>query len=156
MPRKKTTEVKEDHDKKNVELDYVDDDDGEDEDIDTLPALSVIMPNPNTYPTKKYKFEPTVVQEEIIIAPDDRITSEVMTSFERANVIAVRAKQLEDGGHAFIDIGNMTDYEKIAEKEIDEHRCPLSIKRHITDNIFEIWNVNDMASNAIIDNFDTI
>ncbi len=155
MPRKKVAEeVKIDHEKKNIELDY---DDAEDEEEDdTLPALSMITPNLNTYPTKKYKFEPLVVQEEVIIAPEDRVTSEIMTSFERANIVAVRAKQLEDGGHAFVDTGNMTDYEAIAEKEIDEHRCPLSIKRHITNNIYEIWQVNEMGSNIIVDNFNPL
>jgi len=90
------------------------------------------------------KYE-TELHKEIIIVPNNyRKTSEVITKFEFTDVVSNRAKQIENGSPVFVDIKDETDPILMAELEIRMKRCPISIRRLISNNIAEIWDVNDM------------
>ena len=85
------------------------------------------------------------VHREIIVVPSKyRKTSEVITKFEYTDVTSNRAKQIENGSPVFTDIHDESDPIKMAELEIRMKRCPLSIRRMISNNICEIWDVNEM------------
>lgn len=94
---------------------------------------------------ERYEYKPMVHMEIIDRLPEDRITSEVMTKFEYAEIVSIRAKQIENGGDSYTDIGDLTDPIAIAKKEILDKRCPLDIRRMITDRIAERWHVNEMV-----------
>lgn len=94
---------------------------------------------------ERYEYKPLVRREITNLEATNRITSEIMTKFEYARVIAIRAKQLEKGGLAFTEIGNITDYKKIAEKEVYDKKCPLDLIRYVSDNVIERWHVNEMG-----------
>lgn len=122
-----------------------------DEDVEdaTEIALSVI----NTKPVKKNTEAPTVVETSFIneiikdipiVAPEDRITSEVMSKYEYAEVVGIRAKHIESGGTIFVDAGSESDPIKIAKKEIAERKCPLSIIRMV-GNTAEIYSINELS-----------
>lgn len=86
------------------------------------------------------------IHKEIIIVPDNkRLTSEVITKFEFTEVVSIRAKQIENGSKVFSDTGNLSCPIKMAELEIKNKQCPLSIKRMIDNHRAEIWAVNDMV-----------
>lgn len=90
----------------------------------------------------KYENE---IHKEIIIVPNIyRKTSEVITKFEFTDVISNRAKQIENGSKIFVDIGDVDDPIIMAEMEIKMKQCPLAIRRLISNNIAEVWDVNDM------------
>lgn len=90
------------------------------------------------------KYE-TELHKEIIIVPNNyRKTSEVITKFEFTDVVSNRAKQIENGSPVFVDIKDETDPISMAELEIRMKRCPISIRRLISNNIAEIWDVNEM------------
>lgn len=98
--------------------------------------------NFNIYDPDKYVNE---THQEIIIIPNEhRKTSEVITKFEYTDVISNRAKQIENGSKIFVDIGVEDNPIVMAEMEIKMKQCPLSIMRFISNNIAEIWNVNEM------------
>jgi DNA-directed RNA polymerase I, II, and III subunit RPABC2 len=85
------------------------------------------------------------VHREIIVIPKEyRRTSEVITKFEYTDVTSNRAKQIENGSPVFTDIHDESDPIKMAELEIRMKRCPLSIRRMLSNNICEIWDVNEM------------
>ena len=85
------------------------------------------------------------IHKEIVVVPNQyRKTSEVITKYEYTDVISNRAKQIENGSPIFTDIKDESDPIKMAEMEIRMKRCPLSIRRLISSNICEIWDVNDM------------
>lgn len=91
---------------------------------------------------EKYENE---MHNEIIIVPNvHRRTSEVITKFEFTDVVSNRAKQIENGSPIFVDIKDETNPIIMAEMEIRMKRCPLSIRRLISSNIAEIWEVNEM------------
>lgn len=98
---------------------------------------------------KFHVFDPDTYENEIhkniIIVPSEyRITSEVITKFEFTSVTSNRGKQIENGSKVFVDIGDETDPIVMAELEIKMKQCPLSIRRLISTNIAEIWEVNEM------------
>ena len=59
-------------------------------------------------------------------------------------MVSIRAKQIENGSKIFVDIGAEDNPITMAEMEIKMKQCPLSIRRFISNNIAEIWNVNEM------------
>ena len=92
-----------------------------------------------------YEYKPLIRTEIIFLTPENRKTSEIMTRFEVAEVLSHRAKQIEKGGRCFTDIGELTDPLEIAKKELVDKKCPFDVIRHITDNIYERWHVNEMS-----------
>lgn len=96
------------------------------------------------------KYENEIHKEIIIVPSQYRKTSEVMTKYEFTEITSNRAKQIENGSKIFVDIQNESDPVVIAELEIKQKRCPLSVRRMISNNIAEIWDVNDMIIPYII------
>ena len=81
----------------------------------------------------------------IIVKPENRITSNIITLFEYTSVIGTRATHIANGATIYVDIGNLTDARDIAKKEIDENKCPLSVVRKLgTSDKVEIWEVNEL------------
>jgi len=101
--------------------------------------------NVNNKVKEKYEYKPVINKEIIFLHPKNRKTSEIMTSFEFTNVISIRARQIELGGSVFTDVDNLLDPIKMAEKEVRDKKCPLGIIRHLSENIAEKWQVNEMG-----------
>ena len=80
-----------------------------------------------------------------VVKPEDRITSDVMTLYEYTEVISIRAAQIQANAKTFTNVDLLDDPIKMAEKEIYDRKCPLSIKRNINENEVEIWEVNELA-----------
>lgn len=104
-----------------------------------------IVPNLSKLKGKEIKYKPVIREEIIYVAPENRTTSEIMTRFEYAYVIATRARQFELGGEPFTDVDNITDYKEMAIKEVADKKCPLDIVRKIFDKTAERWHVNEMG-----------
>jgi DNA-directed RNA polymerase I, II, and III subunit RPABC2 len=90
------------------------------------------------------KYENEIHNEIIIVPSEYRKTSEVITKFEFTSVTSNRGKQIENGSKIFVDIGDESDPIAMAELEIKMKQCPLAIRRMISTNIAEIWDVNEM------------
>ena len=90
------------------------------------------------------KYENEIHKEIIIVPSQYRKTSEVITKFEFTDVTSNRAKQIENGSKIFVDIGDESDPVIMAEMEIKMKQCPLAIRRLISNNIAEVWDVNEM------------
>lgn len=88
------------------------------------------------------------VSTSIIITGDDCITSDVMTKYEYARVVGIRATHIADQNQPYINIGSLTDPIDIAIEEIKQKRCPLSVRRlvHTIDGIkyYEEIPVNNL------------
>ena len=80
-----------------------------------------------------------------IVNPKDRITSNIMTLYERTEIVSIRAAQIQNGAKIYTDVKNLSDPIKMAEKEIDDRKCPLMIRRQINDFEAEDWEVNEMG-----------
>lgn len=124
------------------EEEYADYDD-EEENMETLietlsGKLKFHIFNPDKYEIESHR-------NILIVPPDHRKTSEVMTEYEYAEVISHRAKHIENGGPVYVDIGNETNPIVMAEMELEKKQCPLSIRRVHNNLIAEIWDCNSMT-----------
>ena len=108
-----------------------------------VPELTSIQPL-----KERYEYHPVLRTEIVFVAPENRITSEILTKFEFTEIISHRAKQMENGGVCYTDVGELTDPLEMAKKELMDKKCPLDLIRGITDKIFERWHVNEMGYNA--------
>ena len=65
--------------------------------------------------------------------------------YEKAKIIGVRAKQLNNGADTFIDIhNNMIDGLTIAEEELKQKKIPFIIRRPLPNGASEYWKVKDL------------
>lgn len=68
-----------------------------------------------------------------------------LTKYEKAKVLGIRAKQLNDGAVSFIKVpSNIIDGYLIAELELEQKKIPFIIKRPIPGGGCEFWNLKDL------------
>jgi hypothetical protein len=111
-------------------------------DVENIPDL---VPATKESRRERYEYKPEITKTLIIMDPTNRITKEYMTKFEYTEVISQRAKQIENGGESFTDVTDISDPLEIAKKEIFDKKCPLSVRRHLTFDICEQWDINELS-----------
>ena len=136
--------------------DYISENDSEDEDDDDdLQKLE-------GYTEKKIlvDYHPEVVQiseEELqtlsnvvkdkngnIIDPF-HTTIPILTKYEKAKIIGIRAQQINNGAEPFITAdSNMIDGLTIAYEELMKQKIPFIIRRPMPNGSSEYWNINDL------------
>ena len=84
-------------------------------------------------------------KHEIIVKPENRITSNIISMYEYIELISIRATQISNGSFIFTDVNGINDPLEMAKKEVLDNRCPLYIKRHIGMNKYELWSPNVMS-----------
>lgn len=94
----------------------------------------------------------TTTAIERVVRGADRRTSNMLSHTELAAVKAARAKQIAKTGKHYA-VGDTTDGTttelRIVDMELQQKRCPLSVKRYIGSfegmDVYEIWAVNEMS-----------
>ena len=72
-------------------------------------------------------------------------TLPILTKYERAKILGIRANQINSGCKAFVETTeNDIDGYLIAEKELLQKKIPFIIKRPLPSGFNEYWNVNDL------------
>jgi len=68
-----------------------------------------------------------------------------LTKYEKARILGVRAKQLNNGADPFITIANnIIEGHIIAEMELDEKKLPFIIRRPLPNGGSEYWKIEDL------------
>ena len=71
-------------------------------------------------------------------------TLPILTKYEKARVLGIRAKQIENGSLPLIEVDNdIIDAYLIAQKELNE-KIPFIIKRPLPNGACEYWKLNDL------------
>lgn len=72
-------------------------------------------------------------------------TIPILTRFERARILGIRAKQINSGAEPFIDVPNtIIEGRIIAEKELEAKAIPFIISRPLPNGRKEYWRVQDL------------
>ena len=80
----------------------------------------------------------------IIIDPLHK-TIPILTRYEQAKIIGLRAKQINAGSNPLIDIpDSMIDGITIAQEEFKQKKMPFIIRRPLPDGSSEYWKVEDL------------
>lgn len=75
----------------------------------------------------------------------DRITQNYLTTYERARIIGVRAEQIARGAPVYLDSRPVhSNPISLAEKELNEGRTPLLVRRTLPDGGYETWHVKEL------------
>ncbi len=88
----------------------------------------------------------------VIIEPDKRKTSNALSRFEQSQIISTRAEQIARYANNMSEIDDLTTYKSIAQKEMDERKIPVKVRRiigiRVVDRIqykyCEDWDPNEM------------
>ncbi len=78
----------------------------------------------------------------ILVAPENRLSSDFIQSFEYTRVIAVRAREIEYSGDLYIKT-NLTSSADIAKEEFKQGKIPYSIRR-VQGKYVEIWPLSEL------------
>ena len=79
------------------------------------------------------------------IKDSNHMTVPFLTKYERARILGMRIKQLNNGCDAFVKIkDNIIDTSIIANKELEEKKLPFIIWRPIPGGGFEYWRLQDL------------
>tara|TARA_X000000950_G_scaffold268015_1_gene345086 strand:- start:96 stop:803 length:708 start_codon:yes stop_codon:yes gene_type:complete len=89
--------------------------------------------------TKIYRNENGIINDNL------HKTSPILTRFEKARVIGLRAKQINMGAEPFIEVpDDIIDGLTIAEMELQEKKIPFIIRRPMPNGGSEYWNLKDL------------
>lgn len=91
------------------------------------------------------------VKKIIITEPNERITDNYMSRFEKTRCLAIRTEQISQSGKSFCDpedIKNVDSAIEIAKIELETKKSPLIIVRKIketpTEVYIEKWSVSEL------------
>lgn len=79
-----------------------------------------------------------------VIIDDFHKTIPFVTKYEKARIIGQRAMQLDSGATPYINPGILIDGTSIAEREFEEKKIPVIIKRPLPNGAFEYWRLKDL------------
>ena len=94
-------------------------------------------------------------KEIIIVKPENRKTSNVLSKFEITEIVSIRAVQISQFNNCMVDITGLDDPILMAKREIMKRACPILVRRHVGDlknpvtgileSFYEIWSPNEMS-----------
>ena len=92
-----------------------------------------------------YKLSKTVRNKNNIIVDAAHRTIPMLTKYEKARILGVRAKQINNGAPPFIELKeNIIDGYLIAERELAEKKLPFIIRRPLPNRGSEYWRLEDL------------
>ena len=89
--------------------------------------------------------------EQIVLSGNDRITNPRLTRYEMVRILGERTKQLIMGAKPLVKNHQDFNYEDIAIEELKLNMIPFKIKRPLPDNKIEIWNVDELNKNHLVE-----
>ena len=82
--------------------------------------------------------------------PDNNKSSNILTVYEKTNILGIRMEQLALGADSYLDHDRATklgDVKEIAKQEFEEKKIPFIICRVLPDNTKEYWKLEHMINN---------
>ena len=132
------------------------DEEDEDSDVDDLQKLewgyeerNTLLnyhPEVNQISEEQLQTLSTIVKDKTgnIVDPFHK-TIPIMTKYEKAKIIGIRAQQINSGSEPFIQVdNNMIDGLTIANEELLQRKIPFIIRRPLPNGTSEYWNINDL------------
>ena len=84
-----------------------------------------------------------MIKEDI---PENRVTNNKITIYEKTRIIGTRATQIANGAKPFVkNIKHLSSIE-IAELELENKLCPIKIIRPLPNGHSEEWDVNEFIN----------
>lgn len=93
-------------------------------------------------------------KEIIVVKPENRRTSHIISKYEMTEIVSIRATQISQHNNCMVDISDLDDPIKMAKRELMMRKTPLVLRRHVGDlrdkdgnvqSYYEFWDPNEMA-----------
>jgi len=79
-----------------------------------------------------------------------KFTSPILTKFERAKLLGVRAEMISAGNPPMIIVPkNIDNAYEIALLELNEKKIPLMVRRYLPDGSIEDWRIEELIIKAL-------
>jgi DNA-directed RNA polymerase subunit K/omega len=88
------------------------------------------------------QYETDVLEETLQAS---KKTLPILTKYERARIIGLRAQQIARGAPLYIDRGLETEPIRLAEMELVEHKLPFIVRRRLPNDSFEDWKLSELT-----------
>ncbi len=92
-----------------------------------------------------------IKSELTILNGKDRITNPRLTKYEMVRLLGERTKQLIMGAKPLIKNHQDYSYEEIAIQELKLNMIPFKVKRPLPDNKIEIWTIDELDKNHLVE-----
>ena len=92
-----------------------------------------------------------IKSELTILNGNDRITNPRLTKYEMVRLLGERTKQLIMGAKPLIKNHQDYSYEEIAIQELKLNMIPFKVKRPLPDNKIEIWTIDELDKNHLVE-----
>ena len=113
------------------------------------------MRNKNTQKIEKVKYKMSSYVDPVdieFLSPSSnelltqkiRVTKPYLTKYEKPRILGLRATQISKQAKPTIEIADIKDALKIAEKEFKYGDIPFIIRRHLPDGSFEDWKLSEL------------
>ena len=89
-------------------------------------------------------YDTELDKQAIEVDKENRITKNIMTSYERVRVLGIRSKQITMGAKVLIKCDESLSAMEKAKLELETGMTPLKIKRTLPNNKFEIWKISEL------------
>ena len=79
--------------------------------------------------------------------PERNKSSNIMTIYEKTNIIGLRLEQLAMGAPSLlddVDLKKCKNIHEVAERELELKLLPYMIQRNLGNNTKEVWRIKDM------------
>ena len=127
---------------KEVEEEEEDEDEDEDEEDMSECFETSFLPN------NEVKSFATTIDEVTNETSKNRKTLPILSKYEKAKIIGIRAQQISMGSYVYLDdIGGMSNPLDIAKEELRQKRTPLIIRRNIPGRkgaSYEDWRIEEL------------
>ena len=101
---------------------------------------------------KEVSFDNNNIKSELtILNGNDRITNPRLTKYEMVRLLGERTKQLIMGAKPLIKNHQDYSYEEIAIQELKLNMIPFKVKRPLPDNKIEIWKIDELDKNHLVE-----
>lgn len=77
-------------------------------------------------------------------ARDERVTTNVLTKYERGRILGARATQIADNAPVLVALEGEVDPYMIACKELQQRVIPFIVRRYLPDGSYEDWAINEL------------
>jgi DNA-directed RNA polymerases I, II, and III subunit RPABC2 len=88
------------------------------------------------------QYETDVLEETLQAS---KKTLPILTKYERARIIGLRAQQIARGAPLYIDRGLETEPIRLAEMELVERKLPFIVRRRLPNDSFEDWKLSELT-----------
>ncbi|OAF69806.1 RNA polymerases I, II, and III subunit ABC2 [Intoshia linei] len=115
-----------------------------DKDTNVEETNDIIMQSPESFNIIPKTNLQNNSSKQVQIKASDRITTPYLTKYEKARILGTRAQQIAMCAPVMVELEGETDALVIAQKELNEKKIPLIIRRYLPDRSYEDWSLDEL------------